>query len=45
MDTSAYFFAGYAVFWLLPTVYLFRLVRRLSELEQRVDAALKSAAS
>lgn len=43
MDSSSYFFAGYAVFWLLPTVYLFRLVRRLSQVEQKVETALKAA--
>lgn len=45
IDTSIYFYAAYACFWLLPTVFViktFSQVRRLDRQLGEVEARLKS---
>lgn len=34
MDTTIYFFAGYVAFWLLPTLYIFQILKKLDRLEK-----------
>lgn len=36
MDTSYYLYAGYLAFWLIPTVFLFRLTRKLDRLDEQL---------
>lgn len=45
MDTSYYLYAGYAIFWLLPMLYVFRLVSRVASLEKRLDQAITALES
>lgn len=42
MDTTIYFFAGYVAFWLLPTLYIFQIVKRLDHLEGGVGRKRRS---
>ncbi len=35
--TQNYLYAGYAVFWLLPTLALFFLIRRLTKVENMLE--------
>lgn len=38
MDTGYYLFAGYAALWLIPTVFLLLLTRRLLSVDARLKA-------
>jgi cytosine/uracil/thiamine/allantoin permease len=35
MDTSIYLWAGYLAFWLLPTIYILRLAKKLKKIEEK----------
>jgi len=39
VDTSYYFFAGYAALWLIPTIFIVSMTKRLLQ----VDKSLKNA--
>lgn len=36
MDTSTFFYAGYMALWLIPTIYLFKLDRRATKMEDEL---------
>ncbi len=37
MDTSYYFYIGYALFWVIPLGYLFFLGRKVGKIEKQLS--------
>ena len=37
IETSFYFFVAYAIFWLLPMIFVVHLFSRTKNLEQKLD--------
>lgn len=41
MESANYLYAGYAALWIIPTIFLLVLVKRIVRTEKKVDEALK----
>lgn len=41
MNTTNYFYAAYFIFWLIPIIYLFLLVKKTNALDDKLNHAIK----